>query len=364
MKILFLSKRCPMGRDLMLRPYGRFHHIPRLLAEHGHKVTVLLLDYRNCAGPSQLRRDQIDWISHRLSIRTPASYYRAAFQVAREIAPDWIVGVSDTYYGIMAQQVARRLGTRYMIDAYDNYEAYIPWLKPLHWLWRRALGSADLITAAGPQLAELMGRGNGSHTPVVLPMATDRSGFKMMDRTACRKALGLPPKAKLIGYCGGISVNRNIRQLFTAVEYLRARHSDVKLVLSGRIGRGVTIPREAIWLGYVEDSLLPTVLNSFDVLAVVNRDSSFGRYSYPIKLYEAMRCSIPVVVSRTPATSWILARHPALLTTPDNPSDLAEHLNRALGMERIDYGSQPRWEDSVALLEEHLQAISVRRSTP
>lgn len=42
------------------------------------------------------------------------------------------------------------------IDAYDNYESYIPWLKLLHVLKRRALSRADLITAAGPNLLKQM----------------------------------------------------------------------------------------------------------------------------------------------------------------------------------------------------------------
>ena len=39
MKILMLSKRRPQGRDLFTRPYGRFFHLPRLLAEAGHTVS-------------------------------------------------------------------------------------------------------------------------------------------------------------------------------------------------------------------------------------------------------------------------------------------------------------------------------------
>lgn len=55
MKLLCLCKRHPQGRDLFNRPYGRFFHLPRLLAERGHEVHLLLLSYRN--DPSAKRRD-------------------------------------------------------------------------------------------------------------------------------------------------------------------------------------------------------------------------------------------------------------------------------------------------------------------
>ena len=46
MNILFLSKRRPQNKDLILRPYGRFYYLPKILAERGHNVHVLLLDYK------------------------------------------------------------------------------------------------------------------------------------------------------------------------------------------------------------------------------------------------------------------------------------------------------------------------------
>ena len=46
MKILFLSKRRPQGKDLLTRPYGRFFYLPYWLAQRGHEVYILLLSYK------------------------------------------------------------------------------------------------------------------------------------------------------------------------------------------------------------------------------------------------------------------------------------------------------------------------------
>ena len=70
LKQRFLSKRSPMGRDLVTRPYGRFYCQPRHLAGLGSQVTLLLLDYHNDA-PIDMRRDGIPWISEPLVSRMP-----------------------------------------------------------------------------------------------------------------------------------------------------------------------------------------------------------------------------------------------------------------------------------------------------
>ena len=47
MRVLIVCKRRPQNRDLLERPFGRFHHLPAELAQRGHRVTVLLASYLN-----------------------------------------------------------------------------------------------------------------------------------------------------------------------------------------------------------------------------------------------------------------------------------------------------------------------------
>jgi hypothetical protein len=138
MKILFLSKRRPQGKDLLTRPYGRFFHIPRILAESGHDVTLLVLSYKGDP-PLRLSKDGLILMSESLFPSGPFAYVLKAKRLVEQVKPDWIVGFSDTYYGILAVKLAERFRTNAVIDAYDNYESYIPWLKPIHILWRKDL---------------------------------------------------------------------------------------------------------------------------------------------------------------------------------------------------------------------------------
>ena len=191
MKLLFLCKRSPMGRDLVHRPYGRFYYLPKFLAERGHQVHHLLLNYRR-EGSLDMHRHGIHWMSESLLSGNPARYLRRLKSVIQEVRPDWIIGLSDTYFGILAQYYGRRYGISSCIDAYDNYESYIPWMVPLHKLWRRALSRADLVTAAGPDLAMYLSSQRAEHPAMVVPMAADPVGFLPLDRTDCRRRMGLP----------------------------------------------------------------------------------------------------------------------------------------------------------------------------
>jgi glycosyltransferase involved in cell wall biosynthesis len=357
MKLLFLGKRRPMGRDLITRPYGRFYHLPRLLAESGHEVHSLLLDYRHEAAVDT-HGNNVHWMSRSLWPGKGGSFVSQLRKLVRDIRPDWIIGCSDTWFGILAGYYGRKSGIRYCIDAYDNYESYIPWMLPLHALWRKALKQADLVTAAGPGLLGLMSVDRGERPGAIVPMAADMEGFEPLDRAVCRQQLDLPQSGRLIGYCGHIDQSRGLDVLFEGIELLRESHPGAELVLSGRLSGNIRIPEHARMMGYVEDDKMPLLLNSLDVLAVVNRVSRFGKHSYPVKLYEAMRCGIPVVATRTPATEWILADNQECLVDPGDPHDLCRRLAASLDGSAPVYGGITDWQGSAQCFEKALLEAS------
>jgi len=352
-KIVFLSKQHPQGKDLLTRPYGRFFHIPRLLAEMGHEVHLLLLSYRKQPAVETFQFG-IHWHSRSLREIGKSSFWSTACALTDAIRPDWTVGFSDTYFGILAEHLGRKFGIKSLIDAYDNYESYLPWCTPLHFLWRRAVSKATAITAAGPQLAKLLQKERPERGVHIIPMAADPSGFIPRDKTDCRRELRLPLEKLIIGYCGSIYRNRGIETLFDSIVILKNAGCDVDLVLTGRIEKNIALPTSANWLGYLPDDRIPAFLNSLDVAAVINRVSRFGSYSYPVKLYEVMSCQIPVIATNTPAANWILKGDKRFLARPDDPYDLANKIRQTLSLGRIDYGVQTSWEQSCSSFEDIL----------
>jgi glycosyltransferase involved in cell wall biosynthesis len=237
-----------------------------------------------------------------------------------------------------------------LIDAYDNYESYIPWASPLHALWRRALRKADAVTAAGPQLADWMGKTAQRMDVRVVPMAAD-SLFVPLDRDECRQRLGLPLGKRLVGYAGSLHPNRGIGFLFDVFARLREIDSRIGLVLSGRLAKGVTLPEGVHWLGYRPAKEVPLILNSLDIQLVINKPGNFGDYSYPAKLYEAMACGIPVVASDVAGTRWILHDHPEMLARAGDLNDFVDKAIANLALGRFEYSGVQGWDYSANLIE-------------
>jgi glycosyltransferase involved in cell wall biosynthesis len=342
LRLLFVSKREPQQRDLIARPYGRFHWLPVELARCGHAVTQLLVSHRG-SPPATLTRDGV-----RISAFDPlgAGFRRTLLALeaeARAFEPDWIIGCSDAWYGWLAARLAKRTGARLAIDAYDDYESYMAWNLPLHWAWRRALRQADLVTAAGPHLARLLDRQRaGKAQTVVAPMAADPE-FSPMDQANCREALGLAIDGRYVGYVGSWSATRGSDALLSAFRLARARHADLQLVVSGRPPLSVQAEPGVIATGYLPDAQMPVLLNALDVACVVTADTAFGRSSYPAKLCEAMACGIPVVASQTAPVAWMLDQQPAHLVPLDDPAVLTERILAQLDSPSAAYPARLSW---------------------
>lgn len=356
MKLLLLCKRRPQNRDLLTRPFGRFFHLPAGLARLGHEVTMLLASYER--EPDE-ERTHAGVALRSISVRGTGAprYLRAARRLAVAGRADWVGGLSDTWYALGAASVARSAGAGLWVDAYDNYASYMPRAWPLHRAWHRVARRADLLTVAGPTLAGLLGAGRPDDlSTLMLPMAADPVGFAPGDRAAARAGLGLPADIPLVLYGGGVHPSRDMETLFAAVALARRQYPELRLVLSGRRHPRVRVPDHALWLGYLADADMPALYQAADAVAVVNTPGAFGDYSYPIKLYEAMACQRPVVVSRTESTAWILRDHPRCLVPPGAPGAFAERLLQALGEGAAHYAATPDWPTSAGQLASALTA--------
>ncbi|MDF2444980.1 MAG: glycosyl transferase group 1 [Moraxellaceae bacterium] len=353
MKVLTICKRHPQGRDMMTRPYGRFHYLPRALAAAGDQVLQVYLGFPK----HEPVTDEIDGV-RRVALRmTPASFPALLGQldrIAADFAPDWVAGLSDSWCGVLAQRVASRAAARTWLDAYDNFEAYMPWNLPLHWLWHRACARADLVTAAGPQLAALLQahRRSGAVAAVV-PMAADPA-FGARPRQESRARLGLPPAAPLLGYVGSWTTTRGSHLMLDAFRAIRQQRPDACLVLSGHPPEAVTSEPGVISVGYIDDELLPVLISALDVAAVVTAETRFGSYSYPAKLYEAMACGVPVVATATGPVRFILGEDSAALTPVGDAQAFAARVLAYLERPARDYPLPSSWEEQGRLLRELL----------
>jgi glycosyltransferase involved in cell wall biosynthesis len=266
------------------------------------------------------------------------------------------MGVSDAWTGVLAHNISSRIGARLAIDAYDDYEAYMAWNLPLHWLWRNAIAAADLTTAAGPQLASLMNRHRYGRNPTrIVHMVADPQ-FVPMHRIECRLAIGLPVDFPIIGYSGGWSSNRGTESLIKAYHIIRKSRPDVLLALTGTPPKNVLGQPGIHALGYLEDDQMPLFLNALNVSSVITTDSRFGKSSYPSKLCEALACDVPIVATATEPVKWMLKNNTDYLVEINNPEALACALMLAIDQDRnITSHLQSNWQQQAALLNTYLE---------
>jgi len=306
--------------------------------------------------PEARSSDGVEWISNDLRTLGPFALLQELEREAKSFKPDWVIACSDAWYGYLAHRLAESTGAQLAVDAYDNYESYMPWNLPLHWGWRRAVGRARLVTAAGPQLAErLQSHRRGGAPVAILPMAADPE-FRPLDRDSCRTSLGLDVDATYVGYVGSWSANRGSNMLIDAFRLARKSRPDLQLLLSGKPPRDVLAEEGVMATGYLPDEAMPMLLNSLDLACIVTAETGFGRYSYPAKLCEAMACQVPVLATATAAVNWMLDASEDHLSPVGDAQEFSRRMLKLLDRPVAAYPAAPTWDSIAAEMEALLAA--------
>lgn len=335
-RILFLSKRRYMGKDLLADRFGRFYELPRELARLGHKVTGICLDYRS-PRHGLFEEDGVIWHSFGLGgTKLPdlIAYARASFAIAREFAPATVVSASDAFHAIWGHRLARRIGAASVIDLYDNFESYRGTGWPgIRQAFAASIRDADAVSCISQPLKVLVEDSYGRSGPTtVLENGTDRALFRPMDKNSARAALGLPRDAEIYGVAGALARSRDIETLFRAAELIASRRRGAILALAGPRDSGLAWPRGDGWrdFGALAHDEVPRFLNALDLVVVPLTASPFGNFCYPQKAVEASACGKPFVTARTGALAQILSDRPGILYEPGNAEALAETIEANL----------------------------------
>lgn len=369
MKILVLTKRQYTSKDLLDDRFGRLRELPLELAKLGHEVIGICLSYR--AREEELIKDSdaasgihVTW--HACSLRQSVlpgliRYFQLAVKLLREFRPDVVLACSDCFHAIFGVWLAHRFKTKGVVDLYDNFESFgasrIPGLLPL---FRRAVRAADGVTCVSWPLLDLtVTRYRRNQPTTVLENAVRPDLFYPREQRACRKQLGLPLEGKIIGTAGALSDNRGIGALFEGFELVAARERDCHLAIAGPRARRNRIPNDLRVhdLGILPFEKVPLLLNALNVAIICNRDSLFGRYSFPQKAYEIIACRIPLVAARVGSMKDLLTDHPECLFEPEDPESLAKVIRQQLAAPTVLSIDAPSWASQAQKLEAFLGRI-------
>jgi len=368
MRILVLSKRQYMGKDLLDDRFGRFWEVPLELARRGHEVQGIALSYRRRT-PGSLRHPVggLTWHSFNLlehGLPALENYLRHARRVASEFRAEIVWACSDAFHAILGRHVSARAGARCVIDLYDNFESYPATRIPgVLTLFKRAVRAADGITCVSRRLAEHVSERYRSRAPaLVLENAVRADLFYPRDRSASRRALNLPQNTRLMGVAGALSASRGMDTLYRGFEILAAEANDLHLALAGPRRRGEKVPRgERIHdFGNLPLEAVPIFLSALDVAVVNNRDSAFGRFNFPQKAGEIIACRVPLIAADVGVMRNLLDAHPELLFAPEDPQSLAQAARRQLAQPLIVDARVPAWDEMAERLEKFFLKVRDR----
>ena len=288
-------------------------------------------------------------------------YEARALDIAKVFGPDVIWACSDAYHAIFGIRLAAKLGVRCIVDLYDNFESFkatgVPGVLPR---FKRAVQSADGVTCVSHSLAKLIASSYSRQgASLVLENSARTDLFFARDRSACRKQLGLPQQATIIGTAGALDKSRGINALFYAFDLLVKKIPTLHLALAGPRGRynAITMNPMVHDLATLRLDTVPVLLNALDVAVICNRDSTFGRHCFPQKAYEIIACRVPLVAAAVGSMNELLSEYPECLYEPENGNSLAQVIERQLGARTIVDLPVPSWTDSAKKLEAYFQEV-------
>jgi teichuronic acid biosynthesis glycosyltransferase TuaC len=197
---------------------------------------------------------------------------------------------------------------------------------------------------------------------MTLESAIDPARFVPQNQPAARTALGLPVAGRLIGVCGGLDPGRGIGDVYRVFVRLAAKDAHLHLVLAGKPDRRARPPEHprVHLLGRLAHGQMPLFYGALDLALVPMRDSAFGRYAFPQKLYEILGCGTPILAARVGAMARTLAAFPECLYAPDDPVALEARMRRQLTSPVRPDVVIPSWQEQVGRLEPFLIGAKAR----
>jgi teichuronic acid biosynthesis glycosyltransferase TuaC len=369
MKILVLTKRQYMGKDLIDDRFGRFRELPLELAKLGHETMGITVSYRpreagtfEDTDPSG--KSWVTWHSLNLTAGLVPHLVKLAdwaSELTTRFKPDLVWACSDAYHAVFGPWLANRVRAKCVIDLYDNFEAFtaskLPFVRPL---FRRAVKEAHGVTCFSQRLADYVVQSYGRMNPTsIIENGVRQDLFYSRTRDACRQRFGLPKDAQIIGTAGALDSSRGIDTLFRAFELLAAQNTNLHLALAGPRERGIRIPTgpRVHDLGVVSHEKVPCFINALDLAVICYRQSAQGEFSFPQKAYEIIACRVPLIAAAVGSMKELLSDYPGCLYEPGNSQSLADAAQRQLKSKIILETRIPSWADSAKQLERFFESI-------
>ena len=362
MRILVLTKRQYMSKDLIDDQFGRFREIPLALAHMGHEVTGLCLSYAP-RKEGWIKDGPVRWKSINASVWKFPGLLRFVLTARRLVKKtDIIWACSDSFYGVIGCALGKLYKVPSIFDIYENFGKFMVAKLPVaKQLYRWAVRKSDAVTCLSKPFARyIFNNFNGRTDVFPLEFAVRHDMFRPMPKLRCRQSLNLPAEARLVGTAGSIKKRRDIHLLFEAFNQLKGKYPELRLVLAGPRDSTVKIPDDPKIhdCGILPFRKVPQFMNALDVAVVCYADDEYGKYCFPQKTREFMACNIPVIAASVGSLTEMFSDHPEWLYRPGSSESLAASLEKRLYDQTTDYPPAPGWKDLAKKLEKIMSQVT------
>lgn len=172
----------------------------------------------------------------------------------------------------------------------------------------------------------------------MVPSGVDLGLFRPCRSDSVRKEHGISSEAKVLGYVGVLSRERELDFAIRALKRLEEMGDDCHLMFVGDgedrqrledVAARLNLQRRVIFTGKVPYETVPNYISSFDYGLCHLPDTLFFRRSFPMKVLEYAACGVQVVASDITAHKDIAKDLPLRLYAHDDPGDLARIMKSA-----------------------------------
>lgn len=328
--------------------------IRRFVEAQGHEVYVFAPRYdgHRELDPRVIRYPSVPALTHpEFALPVPFSP-RIAARI-RELDLDLIHAQHPFLLGRTARRVARRLGRPLVFTYHTHYEKYAHYV-PLRRsvvertavAWSTAFANqADLVIAPSRAVRAMLAERGVTRPIAVVPTGVEVARYAPGDRTATRRALGLPIAGPLLLYLGRLDREKNVGFLLEAFRRVAARRGDARLLLVGRGSHEKALRRLARGLervhfvGGVSREAAVRYYQAADLFVFASTTETQG-----LVVTEAMAAGLPVVAVRAPGVDEAVREGETGRLVPEEPTAFAGAVEALLADEarRRAFGDRAR----------------------
>jgi len=162
-----------------------------------------------------------------------------------------------------------------------------------------------------------------------IPQGSDTENVYPLEKLKCRADLGLPNKAKIIGYLGVLSKSDG-QLLFDTFSCLLKEIDDCNLLLIGNHKTNILDKTGIIETGFVSHDKLVKYLGACDLMMLPLKDTIASRGRWPSKINDYLAAGKPIVATAVGDMKELFLKHEIGIATTDDPVLLAQATKRLL----------------------------------